>query len=126
VARDVQAALADLLLTAPVREHLSQAGVHVPDDLAWRSWPQMFPSTAGQWSAPGVVAGAAFTEFQITVATDGPVWAGGALVLVFADGDLLAYGTTDDPGLLSQIAAASLDTDRLADAGLVVLDRPVR
>jgi len=33
--------------------------------LKWHSWPVMFPSTAGPRAGKGIVAGQAFTEFQV-------------------------------------------------------------
>lgn len=33
--------------------------------LKWHSWPHLFPSTAGPRAGKGVIAGQAFTEFQV-------------------------------------------------------------
>lgn len=117
----VEQVIAQHLLTDTVREHLQQAGEpNVAERaLTWRSWSQTFESTAGPW---GGIGGAAMTDFQVTVAVD----RSSKLVLVFVGSDLFAHGWTDVTWFWDQYLGSSINTGRLANHGLVVLDRPLR
>lgn len=112
--------LAERLLTPAVRRLLGEKCPGATDDeMEWRSWPQTFGSTAGPW--PGCVGGAAMTPMQVTVARGLYL----ALLLVFVDGDLYAYGKSDDRRFWEQFRAHELATGHLAEYGLTVLDEPL-
>lgn len=115
----VQDALAGLLLTEQVVEILTDSGLASSGAaLQWRSFTQMFSSTAGPWAGVG---GAAPTPFQVTVASSPDH----RTVLVFVETDLLAYGWTDDPWFWDQVRGSSINTFGLARPGLTVLARPL-
>lgn len=117
----VEQVIAEHLLTDKVLDHLLAAGEPTvrEDDLAWRSFPQLFGTTTGPWNGFG---GAAMTTYQVTVAVD----RSSKLVLVFVGSDLYAHGWTDSVEFWSQFRGQSIDFDRLAEHGLTVLERPLR
>lgn len=112
----IEQVIADALLTDKVRARI---GVSAAEDLglSWRSFPQMFGSTCGPWPGFG---GAAMTTFQVTVARSSRT----GQVLVFAGSDLFAFGA-GDTWLRSQVTRGEIDFPKLADYGLVILDRPL-
>lgn len=112
--------MAQTLLTDPVLNHLLDAGFPTVEDetLAWRSWPQSFPTTAGPWLRMG---GRAVTSVQITVAHD----FARQRVLIFAGADLLSYGHTSNEWFWDQVRGSSINTATLTSHGLTVLDRPL-
>ncbi len=117
----VEKAIAEHLLTDTVAAHLAEYGHLVdPSLVSWRSWLQPFESTLGPW---GGIGGMAITDFQVTVAVDRHA----QVVLVFAGSDLFAHGWTDDQDFWDQYRGfRPLDTDRLAEYGLIVLERRLR
>lgn len=116
----VRSWLAERLLTDAVLDHLLAAGLPAVDEdaLTWKSWE------VGAWSMPKAFTGGA-DRFQMTTALLGEVGSRDALLLVFVEGHLYAYGTPANDWSWGQYVGSALNPFTLGSNGLTVLTRPL-